>query len=107
MIFEWKSNVENVKGIVKVTIPKYVERMNLLKEINLKTLQNGEVQISSDQIDMMIKIKEVVQSKIVSVDLEINKKKITNFDDLEYYSEFNLILNDLSSAIFNGIKLGN
>ncbi len=107
MIFEWKSSVEGVKGSIKIEIPKYAERMNLLKDINLSFIQSGEVKISNDQIETMIKIKDVVQSKVSSVDVEISKKKINSFEDLEYYAEFNVILNELSSIIFNGAKLGN
>jgi hypothetical protein len=66
-------------------------------------------QVTLDQVGNLEKIIEIVLKQIKSVNLEVPTLGlvIDKIEDLECYEEFNLIVNELSALIFNGIKLGN
>jgi hypothetical protein len=112
MIYRWETSyskneaIKKLVGFVEINVPKSEERMLLLKEINLK-YEDGKAVFNLDHIDTMIKISKMVGEKISRVEVSLNDKAITNFEELEYYSFFQDLVNELSSVLFSGIPLGN
>ena len=111
MIYRWEVNkskegLEKVEGHVDINVPKAQERMELLKSVNLK-VEDGKASFNNDQVDSIIKINKAVHDRVASINLKIEEREITSVDELEYYSIYQLVMNNLSNILFNGIPLGN
>lgn len=96
-------------GYVEIRMPKYKERLGLIKGLDLKTDSKGEVELGSDTMDKAIKFAEIAESHVESVKLQHPKvdSEITSLDDLDMYEEGTMILQKITGVILNGVKLGN
>lgn len=106
MIHEHK--VEGFTGTIKLRLLKFKERMTTIKTLNLSQ-KNGEVVISDDDIDRFEKLADIVKKNIHEMNLKHKKsgEVFKSMDDLEYYAEFALIVNDLGAKLLSGVQLGN
>lgn len=105
MIFKKEIKKENYKAIVEIELLPYSERMKLIKSLNFKINNDGQVEnYGIDQID---EITRVTKERIKSISVKYgNKKEITTLEELEYYQECSEILNECITHVMNGVKLG-
>jgi hypothetical protein len=94
------------EGSIEISIPKYKERLDLVKRLNVNS-KDGE--ISVEQFENISMVRDIVGEFVTKVELVVKEsgQQISCLDDLEYYESFNEILGHLSGVLFNGIKLGN
>lgn len=108
MIYKYVLDKEWGKGEVQITFPKYKERIQMLKDMNFN-LNAKEVNISSEQVDLLGKMYDLVMKRIVSFNITLagEDKPINSLEDIECYDFFNQLIGDLGGVLFNGMKLGN
>jgi len=98
-------------GTMKIKIPKYKERMKLLRDLNVGFDKDGEVETSkgTQGVDSAIRMIELAEEHLVSLDLthKPTKESIKSLDDLEYCEEGTIIINQIGQAVLTGAKLGN
>lgn len=87
-------------GTVKVEIPTYKERLAIIKEMGVDKAEDAG-------IDSALGLINLVEKRVVSVNLKIGKESITSLDELSYYKEGSDIINDLGKVMISGISLGN
>lgn len=97
---------EKFKGHVMIKPPLMRERMRYVKECNFKTNQEGSVEISVDNIDVLAKMIELAAPHITKVELEKDSYKYKSFEELEADSECQSIVMELAGKVFNGFTLG-
>lgn len=103
MIVKVKIDTEQIEGEIELDIPKYLERIELLKSVSVKDEQ--EV----DSIEQARKLFELAAKNTKSVNLK-HKKSNTAFssiDELEMYSDGIGVIYSIGSYVINGIPLGN
>jgi hypothetical protein len=103
-----KENGESpFSGKVILKIPKYLERLELVKKFQFGVNKQSEVE-ASDQVDSTMKAFELIGPHVVSVELEIKEtsEKITDLEELGYYQEGLALMMELAGFILGGIKLG-
>ena len=99
--FDYKPQNESFEGIVKVDLPTYKERIDLVKQIGTDITEANAINKAGD-------ILKLVEKHVVSVDLtHANGAKFKSLDDLGYYKEGSEIVNELGMVVLNGIPLGN
>ena len=92
-------------GDVTIAIPKYKERLAMLKDINFK-FNGTEIDAGLGQIDSMIKMVEIAELHIKRFNLTRNGEYITSVDDLQYDKEGSDLLNEIGNVILSGIPMG-
>jgi len=108
MIHKWQA-VDPFEGYVEMEIVKYQERMKILNDLNMKANSTGEVVLNKDMIDQLDKMREYVLKYIRKFAI-VHKDSGTEFnslEELEFYEEYQEVLNSLSGLMLNGAKLGN
>ncbi len=108
MNYKWTPS-ETLEGFVEIKLLKYNDRMKVLESLNLKPNKEGEVTVNKDTIDQLSKIRERLVDQITKVDLKHKDSGLhfKSLDDLEYYEEYQEVVNSLSGILLNGVKLGN
>jgi len=93
-------------GHVLLKIPRYRERLAMIKGAGYKTGEDG-VGVS-DGIDMMDKLLEGVETHVIGVHLTHKKTslKFESLEDLECYQEGTELINELGQVLLSGVKLG-
>ena len=94
------------KGSAVIKIPKYKERLKLLKSVNLKFGENCEVILDGDQIGMAIKFAEIAEAHVKSIDISRGNDKFKSLEDLEYDPEGGALVSELGGLVVSGIKMG-
>lgn len=96
------------KGDIKVRMLKFKERLDVIKSLNI-VAKDGEIEISNDNLDKFEKLADIVKKQIHEMDLVHSKsgKEFKCIDDLEYFEEYTVIINDLAGILLNGVSLGN
>lgn len=94
-------------GKVILRIPKYLERLEMVKKFQFGVNKNAEVE-SSDQVDSTMRAFEIIGPHVVSMELKIKEteEEITSLEDLGYYQEGLALMMELAGFILGGIKLG-
>lgn len=93
-------------GEIKLRVPKYKERIRLLKECNLSVDENGEMGKGAAQFDSVEKIIDVTESHVISVSLRYGEQEIYEVEELGYYQEGVELLNEVGNLILSGFQLG-
>lgn len=93
-------------GLVKLRVPTYKERLEIIKKLNYKVGKDGELEAKSTQFDSATEIMDLVEKHVVSVELTLESDVITSLEDLGYYMEGSQLINELANVIIGGIKLG-
>lgn len=104
MIYTYKVNGEALKGLIKIEIPKFAERMQLAKSI-LHAIEDGKM-VEKLDIDKSLAIIEETTKRVVEV--KVNMKSESPIEDIEtlsYYAEGVSIISELGNIIINGIPL--
>ena len=95
------------EGEVTISLPKYKERLQMLKEVNFKYV-NGQVESGLDQIDSMVKVVEIAEKHIVSVNLTRieDQAQFLSIDDLQYDKDGADLINEIGNVILSGMPVG-
>lgn len=105
----WTPNDKSAfKGKVVLKIPKYRERIAILKEAGYSVGKDG-VEAASDHYAFADKMIQIVEKNVLSVELthEPSCQKFSSIDELEVYQEGTELINELGQTILGGVKLGN
>jgi len=105
---EDKKIVSPFEGEIKVKVPKYKDRLKLLKECNFKMDDKGEISKGTDQFDSVEKVVEIAESHILQVNVK-HKETEEEFDSVEglsYTQEGSELINDIGNMVLSGFKLG-
>lgn len=102
---EIKVNVDKngFKGWAVVDVRPFVERAQMLKELDL-VVAEGEAK-PSEQMDKIIKIQELTKKHVVKLELEFDGIKFKSIDELECYVEGQEVVTELSGYVLNGVRL--
>lgn len=109
MIHEYKpSEGLKVQGTVKVRLPKYTERLQYLRDCQFKINGDGDIEIDSGMIDSTIKMIQIAEKHVESVDLALESgKEIKSFEEMEYFPECEPVLQELGNLMLSGVQVGN
>jgi len=96
------------EGVIKIKLPSYKERLELIKSLKLGVDSSGDVNSHSERFDSAIELLTIVESHVISVDLvQLSDESVINsLDDLGYSQEGSQVINDLGNMLVGGVKLG-
>lgn len=97
---------KDIKGELILEIPKYRDKLKLIKECNFKVSNEGTVNISADAIDSMIKLIDMTEKYFKKINLKCGKIEVKNFEDMESHPEFDSLISEAATAILNSGRLG-
>lgn len=108
MIITQKIDIEEVHGEIKIDMPRYMERLSLVKEVHLERNDENKMEFVQESMELAAKMEKVVGERIKEVSLKLKGQKtvIDSLEHLECYSFYPSILGTLFSAIVNGVTLG-
>ena len=96
--YEYVPTHDRFKGKIELEIPTYKERLALVKEVGIM-----DEKTAMDNLDKMF---EVVEKRVKKVEIELDTQKINSLDELSYYQQGALIINELGQILIQGIPLG-
>ena len=96
------------KGEILISIPKYKERLGMIKGLNFQFNEKGEVQGGSEQFESAIKIVDIAEKHVKQLALTVIEtgEKISTLDDLEYSQEGTELMNEVANFVLSGVQLG-
>lgn len=106
---DWKLSKENdFSGVIRLAVPKYKARLELVKDLGIKYTDDGKADLGQS-MDSAIKLFDMVEKHVKKVAIVHKKTKIEikSLEDLEYHPEGQVIINELSGLLINGVPLGN
>lgn len=104
---------KNFEGYIKLRMPRYKERLEMIKSLNFKPAQaDGGIEVEQNQnngIDAAIVMNEMVEKHVLEVSLKHieSGKVIDSLIILEMYKEGVELINEVAGALINGVALGN
>jgi hypothetical protein len=96
------------EGSVLIKLPRYRERLKLVRDAGFKPSGDGTMSADSDGLAMMDKLLEATEKNIVKMEL-IHKEsgeKFESMEDLECYAEGVELLSDIGNVLLSGLRLG-
>lgn len=112
MIFDFDLGKTDMKatwaGKIKIEFPKYTQRLKYIQECQFKLDESGEIKISVDSVDSIVKMIEIARGHVKEVDVTHIKTGyvFTQFEDLEDFQDCQEIINVIAGKILGGIQLG-
>jgi hypothetical protein len=95
-------NKDGFSGFVEINIPKFQERMEIVKSTEFR---NGSKVEDADKVMMLV---DLAKTKSGKVELKHESGvELNSIDDLEYYQEGLAIIYEVAGVILNGVPLGN
>jgi len=99
-----KVDMEEIKGEIEISLLPWKERMSKAKEIVYKIVDGNyvdrhEIEQGEATIDLAI-------SRVASVNLKATDIEIKSIDELMFYREGSIIVNEISRIVLNGLSLG-
>lgn len=104
--FDYKVKAEGFKGHIKIKVPNYKERMQMVTDMGIKLGNDGAVE-GGDMMESASKAWDKLSVHVVSVDLSFGKHKFESLEDLSYTQEGSGVINELTRVLMGGIGLGN
>lgn len=103
------SRIDGFKGQIKLAMPKYRDRLQMIKDCNFKTGSSGEMLLGLDNLDSIIKMIEITCKAAKEVTVTCEKTDVTakSFDEMELNPDFDAILQDVAGFYMNAGKVGN
>jgi len=100
---------EGFEGSAQLQVPKYTERLKIIKNCNFSLGTEGEAQVTTDQLDSVIALIEGTKGYIKDVKIKHVESgaMAESFEDLEYSPEFDGLLVELCSSVLNAGQVGN
>ena len=95
-----------ITGTLTLRVPTYRERLRIMKECNLTINENGVVKKNSDMVDNVISLLDSTQPFFEKIDLKCGNIEVKTYEEMESYSEFDLLISDASAYLLNVGKLG-
>ncbi len=95
-------------GSVTLKLPNYRDRLRLVKDLNFKVNEKGEVEYGASMFEAQEKIIGVVETHVENVDLTRveDGMEFKNIDDLGYDVDGTELINELAFSLINGVRLG-
>ncbi len=100
------SKHKNIKGELIIGIPKYRQRLKMMKDCNFKLSEDGSVNVSTETLQSIITLTDMAQEYFTKVDLKCGDIHVKSFDEMENYSEFDGLISECATLILNAGKLG-
>ena len=97
------------EGHVKLALLKHIERLELLKDMQFKINEAGEVDNSSiDGAGYAMRLYSLVKDRVKEVKLKHKSsgEEFDSLDDLEYYNEGMELITEMGSFLIGGLQLG-
>lgn len=96
-----------ISGSIEVEIPKYFERLDMMKALQMKVV-DGEVVGGEDAMLSVKKAYEIVEKYAKAFKLKTVKgEDIESLEALSYFQEGAAVIMEAAGAIVGGIRLGN
>ena len=108
MQYNHNVKAKGFSGVVTITAPKYMQRMQYLKDCSFEVGPDGNITINSGNIDSIMKMWEIAKKHIVKIDItktEVELKYSTP-DELEYDGDCDELINEICNLIMTGVKMG-
>jgi len=104
MIYKYAVKSEGFSGAVTVDVPKYTDRLRLLKDVNF-SIGDKELDKTSG-VESMIRMIELAPNYIKEVDVIrlADGKKYTSFEELN--DDADEVCVEITKLVFEGVKLG-
>jgi len=93
----------NYTVTVELKLLKYSERLKLLKELKVTGVEGN---IESDAINQAEGLIELTKKQVISIKIKTEDKEYNSLDDLEYFAEYQDIMNELMVIVVKGAKMG-
>ncbi len=95
-------------GEVVIQLPRYAERMMLLKSINFKASGDGKVDFAGDQIDSLVRMIGIAEKHVLSVNVTRVEDgyEFKSIEDLEYDKDGSELINEIANVVISGVKMG-
>ena len=93
-------------GSVKMRLPNFDERYDIIEKAGLKVSQTGEIDTSGNAIQIIRNIVKVSKEFYVSVDIKklSDGTEYKSFEDLSMDSDCDAIITDIARALRDGFK---
>ena len=94
-------------GKIGISIPKFTERVKLLKEVQFGNTVPGQSD-AANNLDFSVKMAEIAKSHTVRVALTrvSTQETLSSFEDLEYDTDGTDLINQIGHMVLTGISLG-
>jgi hypothetical protein len=93
----------NYTVTVELKLLKYSERLKLLKELKVTGVDGN---IEADAINQTEGLIELTKKQVISIKIKTEDKEYNSLDDLEYFAEYQDIMNELMVIVVKGAKMG-
>lgn len=93
-------------GVVKIKLPKFIERNKMLREVTYKVNDKGETSVS-DNLDSLEKMADILSKFVLKVEVYKGEKSFHTLEELEYDNGYTTFILDVGMAILQGVDLGN
>jgi hypothetical protein len=100
-LFKLKINTDDLSGTITLELPNYQEKADISKKLKI-----GDASVSD--LDQLVIIMGEIRPRIKDVDLVVKEggQEIKEFDDLEYLTEGQDVIKQVSTAFLGGVSLG-
>lgn len=107
-LIEHKVDNEFFEGTVKLTVPSYVERLRIMKELNFKVV-DGKVESNEDTLEKLAMSVEKLEKFIKEVLIKVKStgEILTSVDDLGAFQEGAVVISELTAYLSRGVALSN
>lgn len=106
MNFKQQIDLDDIKGVVELELLNHKGRVALVKRMNTDTKK--DVKFGGNELDLAEKIEDEVIKQVKSVKLKVKEtdKEINSLAELEYYSVYSQLINELIGVLAHGAQLG-
>lgn len=94
------------KGHILIQVPKYKERMKLIKELNMNLDAKGEIALSSDNFETASKMYDIADKYVKSLSVKRGKEEFNSIEELEYDQEGSNLILEAANVVLSGIRMG-
>lgn len=103
-----KEHAPKFEGEIKLDLPSYKERIQMVKALNFKT-ENNKAEVGDNNIDEALKVLDLVEKHVKAVDLvrSADGLEFKSLEDLGYDSDGSELINEIGRVILGGTRLGN
>lgn len=103
------SRIDGFEGQVKLAMPKYRDRLQMISQCNFKVNENGEIAGGMENLNSLIKMIDFVSKAAKEIHITHKESGVTvkTFDELEENSSFDVVISDLAGFYMNAGKVGN
>lgn len=104
MIYKHVVKSEGFSGAITVDVPKYTDRLRLLKDVNFSA---GDKELDKTSgVESMIRMIEIAPNYIKEIEVVriFDGKKYTSFEELN--EDADEVCVEITKLVFEGVKLG-